>query len=228
MKAGEEILRHSIRTFQRIYPEFDVVVCWNHLTDAQLADLRSLAVPLYQQSVNDLNYQLESTDAPPGEKHSMPGWGWKLCPPRLRPETYELWLDNDILLRDRLPTIDTWLGTARTLISTGHKRAYGTFDLLVPDVTLCAGMFGLPPYFDLAPRIYRLTEMLGGKPLGYYDEQGIVAVSVLENDPLVVPMSELLTVKELKRPLARGLHFIGANRTDRHEAWELYKCYTLM
>lgn len=226
---GEETLRHSVRRFRIIYPEFDLVVCHNNLTKDQRSRLDSLDVPLYEQSVSDLDYPLVPAGSPPGHKRSMPGWGWKLCPPRLRPEAHELWIDNDLIVRERLPTVDEWLKTDRTLISKGLRREYGDYeDVIPPQHVFCAGFFGLPPGFDFADSIRRHCQLLRGRPLGYYNEQGVTSCAVLERDVMVVPLSEIDVVKKLERPLAKGLHFIGVNRSHRHDEWERYKCCTLM
>src|SRR5688572_12825908 len=89
--TGMEILRESVRVFGRIYPEFDRVVCYNNVERPAGFD------GLYEQMATDLPYPLLGPDADPGEGGS-PASGWKLCPPRLRPEAHELWLDNDIVV----------------------------------------------------------------------------------------------------------------------------------
>jgi hypothetical protein len=227
--AGEEILKHSLKRFSVLYPEFDRVVCYNNLKPGQLEMLQTLDTPLYKQSEADLNYPLVPASAEPGWKYSMPGWGWKLCPPRLRPESQELWIDNDIMILRRMPALDDWLGKDVCLISEGLQRAYGDFDDQIPIGThYCAGFFGLPPHFDFASKIDTSCKRLAGKPLGYYNEQGLVVTVVLEAGHLLVPQSQLRIVKKLEKPYSAGLHFIGANRTRTHEPWEQYKCYMLI
>jgi hypothetical protein len=226
--VGEEILRHSVKRFSIIYPEFDKVVCYNNLRTGQLAFLKSLSIPLYEQKESDLSYPMIPANAPPGWKHSMAGWSWKLCPPRLSLNSHELWIDNDMVIRNRLSSIDRWLESRTTIISEGIKRAYGDFESLISyGKVYCAGLFGLPPTYDFESQVETHCKHLCDKPLGYYNEQGVVAMSMLP-DTIVVPLSEMLIVKELTRPCPSGLHFIGANRTDWHVWWERYKCCILM
>jgi hypothetical protein len=188
-----------------------------------------MGVQLHTQKETDLGYPLASVDLLPGWKSSMPGWGWKLVPPRLRIDAHELWIDNDIVFRERLPSIDVWLKTNKAIISTGLQRAYGIFEDSIKDETpYCAGFFGLPPGLDFGERIKHYCQQLKGTPLGYYDEQGITVSVVLENNPVVVPLSELSIVKKLTKPYPKAMHFIGVNRTANHEAWSQYKCYSLM
>ena len=228
-ELGEETLTHSIRRFKKIYPEFDLIICYNNLNDNQINNLKKLNIKIHKQSSEEFNYPLMSIDSPPGWKHSMPGWGWKLVPPRLRESSHELWIDNDLIIFDRLPSIDLWLSSKRSIISEGLQRAYGIFDEFVPaDKTLCAGFFGLPPNYDFSSKIYHLCKKLNNVPLGHYDEQGITTLAVLEKNPIVAPLSEIKIIKKLTKPYPKAMHFIGVNRTSDHEAWKDYKCYLLM
>lgn len=226
--AGEEILRVAVKRFRRIYPEFDLIVCYNNLTPEQEDRLGLLNVPLHRQTEEESAHPLISVDAPPGRKNSSPGWGWKLVPPRLRIEGHELWIDNDILLRERLPTIDQWLQSDCTLISTGLHKAYGIFhDGIKDPIPYCAGFFGLPPGLDFGERIARYCQQIHG-PLGYYDEQGVTTSVVLERQHFAIPYSDLMFIKKAQRPYAKGLHFVGANRHIDYHVWDHYKCSIMM
>jgi hypothetical protein len=226
---GEECLRQSVRRFKILYPEFEIIVCCNNLADNQRLGLNNLNVEIYDQKSNELDYPLVDVNSPFGWKGSMPGWGWKLLPPRLSINSHELWIDNDVIVRERIPSIDKWLESNRSLVSLAHQRAYGVFDQEVPGNTpYCAGFFGLPPGFDFNSRILHHCKKLNGRPLGYYDEQGVTVSCLLEADPIVIPETELSVVKILKKPYSNALHFIGLNRTNDHKPWSDYKCYTLM
>jgi hypothetical protein len=226
--VGADILKHSVSRFGLLYPEFDRVICHNNLGVGQLELLRKLDVPLYQQSAIELDYPLTSIDDSSGAI-GMAGWGWKLCPPRMRPDSYELWIDNDIIIRKRMPSLEPWLHSGISMISEGHRRAYGDFETLVSDENpLCAGFFGLPPGFDFASRILQECQFLNGKPLGHFNEQGLVAKILTSHNYILIPQSELKIVKTLQRPYPAGLHFIGVNRTQFHPAWEQYKCCLLI
>lgn len=223
---GFETLTHAVRRFGTLYPEFDRIVCFNNLKDGQRERLDRLGVRLHAQRAEEFPHPLVSADAPPGWKFSMPGWGWKLVPLRLRPGGHELWIDNDIIVRERLPSIDRWLGSSAAIVSSGLQRAYGCYeDAIPPDAVYCVGFFGLPPGHDFEAAVRRHLPRIGG-PLGYYDEQGLTVSCLMELDRIVVPQEELAIVKRLTRPFAKGLHFIGVNRTHDHEAWGEYKCYT--
>jgi hypothetical protein len=224
-ELGEETLRHSIKRFKILYPEFDLIICCNNLTDSQRLKLNYLNVKIHDQQPFELDYPLVPVDAPPGWKYSMPGWGWKLVPPRLRIRSHELWIDNDLIILERLPSIEQWLSSEkRSIISDGLQRAYGIFDEDIPsNINFCAGFFGLPPNYDFSENIKKLCKKLKGEPLGYYDEQGITVLSVIQNDPIIA--SEIEIIKKITKLHYKGMHFIGVNRTKNHEAWKDYKCY---
>jgi hypothetical protein len=222
---GEETLRQSVKRFKIIYPEFDLIICCNNLNKSQRLRLNNLNVKVHDQNALELDYPLTPVNYPPGWKHSMPGWGWKLVPPRMRIESHELWIDNDVIIFERLDSIDEWLSSnKRSIISDGLQRAYGIFDQDIPsNIKFCAGFFGLPPCYDFAKNISKLCKRLNGEPLGYYNEQGITVLSVLQNNPIVT--SEIELIKKISKKRYKGMHFIGVNRTKDHTAWKDYKCY---
>ena len=91
--CGWEVLLHSLDIFPRLYPEFDMIVCHNNLEIDELKTLSTANVVLHEQKQDQLPYPVGTT-------------GWKLLPPRLRLDAHELWLDNDVVLCNRLPAID--------------------------------------------------------------------------------------------------------------------------
>jgi len=226
---GLEILVHSVRRFRVIYPEFDCIICYNNTKPTQYEKLLRLNVPLYQQSGNELEYPLEPPTSPPGWKGMWPYLGVKLCPPRLNPEGHELWIDNDLVVRRRAPTVDRWLSSDKCLIAQGHGRRYDHFEPYIPQETVCSGgFFGVPPNFDLKARLlHECRTVLGGKPVAYYDEQGLVTKVMTESPHFLAPITEVLIVKSLPdKPLPPALHFIGANRIEQDDNWLRYKAYS--
>jgi hypothetical protein len=224
-KPGEEIFRMAVKRFQALYPEFDCVVCYNNCQPEQERMLRSMGIDSYVQRETDLRYPIMQAHDPEGWLGAAPGWGWKLCPPRLRPRGHELFVDNDLLIRERLPEIDKWLASDKFLIAQSHRddpKYYGDFP--VPAGTkCCAGLFGLPPNFNFSEEIIRRCKRtLSGKPLGHWGEQGLVTSTVLSNPHIIV--KSVVNVKvPPEKPLPLALHFIAANRLDRHDCWEKFR-----
>jgi hypothetical protein len=221
-EAGWEILFESVRLMKKVYPEFDLFVCHNKMTRAETTRLGNLGVELVVQ--DDVVPPFHFLDHDEGK---IRNFCWKLIPARLRPHGHELWVDNDIIFRDRLPTIDRWLMMQTVIISSGFNRDYGRFTgLLQNDEPYCAGLFGLPPNFDFEAAIIGAC---GGQPLTGFDEQGLVALVVSKFfDRLVVPQEEMALLSEMWKPMGirwfpMGLHFARANRFSDHFCWRLYK-----
>lgn len=231
--CGMEILRESVKVFEKIYPEFDLVVCYNNINLEVIPSFNS-TVKIHKQKNGEIDYSLTAFNDPlldvqgPLRKSGMAGSGWKLCPPRLRLEAHELWLDNDIVIRERLPEIDEWLKTDGGIISEGLHRLFGIYQNFVPkNLKICAGFFGLPPHFDFHCKILEYCKLLNGKPLGHYDEQGLVSAIVTNlSEFIVVPQKNLMILEDcnkLPTEIPLGIHFVGANRLNYHNVWSDYK-----
>lgn len=222
-QIGRDILKESVRLFAKAYPEFDRVVCYNHVEQPQLSN-----VDFYPQSEDEAPCPLARPDSDP---ESATGCGWKLSPPRLRPGSHELFIDNDIVIRQRLPAIDSWLSDGESgLVSEGlhRQRMFGAFDgHIPPHVRACAGMFGLPPGFDFSERIRHYWPLMLGKPLGGYNEQGLTVATVVNMSRYVlVPLEELFICEDhatFPQIIPPALHFVAANRKPWHRGWMHYK-----
>lgn len=224
--CGKAILRESISIFANIYPEFDRVICFNNLNSLELSDLLKLA-SLYEQEEKSVPCTLS---APDSNLVEATGCGWKLAPPRLNINSMELFIDNDIIIRKRLPEIDEWLNTKNCgLISEGlhRKRMYGIYDPFIPKgINANAGLFGLPPNFDFQKEITEYANFLNGG-LGGYNEQGLTVATIV-NMPkyIMVPLTKLHISEdhaEFPKILPDAIHFVGANRKPWHRGYAAYK-----
>jgi hypothetical protein len=211
--GGWESLKKSIKILPRSYPEFDLVLCHNNLTSDQINNLTDMGIKTYKQTQNYLK---------------VGSSGWKLIPPRLRIESHELWLDNDVIIQKRLPSIDKWLESKTGIISHGLYGLYGKYKKFIKEgLNLNAGVFGLPAYFDFEQKINELYNLvLESLPLNMpFDEQGLVS-TIISNIPgfIKIPKEEIIICErgsEVKLAVA-GMHFVGINRGNK-EAWQIYK-----
>jgi hypothetical protein len=76
------------------------------------------------------------------------GVAWKLAPPRLFPDRWELSLDNDCILWQLPPTLARWLdGKAETSLALAAdvRRMFGQFAALCGPEPRNTGIRGLPP-----------------------------------------------------------------------------------
>jgi hypothetical protein len=226
---GYEILLESISRFSILYPEFKKILCFNHIDKLILKKLTD-SCDFYQSSADDVPCLLCLPDK---NIEEATGCGWKLAPPRLNPQGLELFIDNDLIIRKRLPQIDLWLKNGDYgLIAEGlnRKRMYGIFDSFVPpNIHANAGLFGLPPGFDFGKQIADYANYLNGG-LGGYNEQGLTVATVV-NMPkyIMVPLSKLHISEdhsEFPQKIPDAIHFVGANRKEWHRGWAHYKKIT--
>ena len=241
-KAGWECLSESTRLLPKIYPEFDFIICYNSfhqetlkktqpkdknpykeikLIENRLNRLLSFGIDLYEQKE-------EKIDVPHTflRPEMVGNHIWKLCPTRFRTESHELWVDNDVIITDRIPEIDEWLNKNVPVISTSYGREhYGRFDPKIGgDIACCAGLFGLPPHFGFKEK---LLQKCNGVPLEGFDEQGLI-VSIITSEKEWIPISshnfnQVGWFATLNQHL--GYHFIRLN-TGTNSAWEHYKMLT--
>ena len=185
--------------------------------------MKSFGIDLHEQSIDQLSLPHKTSNSEV-EDHF-----WKLCPIRLRPETHEIWIDNDIVIRERIPEVDDFLTKETTIISQAWGREkYGRFDAIVPKTepwTCCAGFFGIPPHFDFQAKA---LELCNGYPLQGFDEQGLVASIVTSTENWIPIQSWNLRQEGWWEPvheLTRATHFIRLN-TGTNSAWEKHKILT--
>ena len=226
-KNGWDVLSESIRLFPRVYPEFDLVVCYNNLSYDELIKLKSFGVPVHEQKSCQAEFPFNSSTDPKSKS-----FAWKLVPTRLHPNCHELWIDNDIVIRRRIPEIDMWLSFEDSaIISYGYNPDYGRFiNSIASCHTFCAGLFGLPPGFDFKSQIVKYCD---GLPLYGFDEQGLVSLIVSEMSHIVIApqnldMFGMWAGPNRIRQITENVHFARANQPGkRHEPWRYYKLTTI-
>lgn len=217
-----ECLQNSIKYFQHFYKDkFDYFVMNNshHKFNCN-------AVVIDQKKYkNDL-------------KFPAVGPAWKLFPARLRQESHEIFIDNDLILHEKHPVIDLFLRSNNMIFCTeGYAKRFGVFqNLITKNIKLNSGFFGLPPHFDFKARIEEVVSMFDLPPffdfkyelehrhkkLGHtkmffdgfsrYDEQGCVSLilSNHSNFKLVSIKDISVCVDKFKIGLF-GIHFVGLN-----------------
>lgn len=224
---GYEVLLESIKNFALIYPEFDRVVCFNNIDKKKLKIFEKHAEIIEQKE----SFLPCAVMPPEPMTDRATGCGWKLAPPRLRPNGLELFLDNDLIIFSKIEEIDKWISSNRHgIITEGKWRLFGAFQNFINEKhKLCAGLFGLPPFFNFYRNIQYFYSYFN-KPLGAFDEQGLSAaiVSNMKNF-YIVPIKKLRIVEnhdelpDIFKEKIAGIHFVGANRRLHHNGWYFYK-----
>jgi len=223
-EAGWECFSESVRITPKIYPEFDYVICHNGMDAKMLKRLRGFGIDLYDQKFEEIGVPFEFTIK---TTDNVSNHAWKLCPLRLRPESHEIWMDNDIILWDRIPEIDEFINDDKKPIvsQTWSRELYGQFDCDIPDgCSICAGFFGLPPSFPFKEKIYDSIKLK--MPLSGFDEQGMIAYIITNNENGWIGIRphylNQLGWWEYIQELPLGGHFIRLN-TGTNSGWEMYK-----
>lgn len=170
---GYECLEKSIQLWKKIFKnKFDIVVCHNQQNSHQLNILKKLEVDLICQE----NYACEIKIKP---KDSF----WKLYPPRLRLESHEIFIDNDLLIFKKFNLLEEFLVNEDLIICTeGHKRFYGNFlKLIKTNNNINTGFFGLPPFFDLKNELNKFIENQGNTEIKLHDDDQGILMSIFQN-----------------------------------------------
>ena len=201
-------LEHSIRNFIKNYEnKFNYYVCYNTINEKKLNYVKKYPVKLLNQN----NYVKELKIKP--KNHPC----WKLFPPRININTHEIFIDNDLVLYEKLPLINKFLKNNDVLIITeARSRAYGNFSKLVKtEDNMNTGFFGLYPNFDFKKEINKvLNKKIIENWNVHWDEQGLVAyIFEKYNYNLISTRKIFAGIKKL--PLTdgtKGIHYIGLNR----------------
>lgn len=201
---GFRILKLSVKSFTDLYQDqFDYVIVHNSLSDTQIKDISDLGVPLLEASYhNEIKYPPQDTK-------------WKLYPQRLRPDSHEIVLDNDIIWFNKLRQIDEFLKSDKFLIVSGRQRNLGHYDKFVPKgMNLNSGILGYPPGFDLTKEICKIID---DEPFNLWqhwnDDQGIMATIILNTSNYIrIPLNEVTISYPEYTPCPYATHFCGINK----------------
>lgn len=202
--AGYDCLFQSIINFRKLY-DAEIVVYYNG-----------------NQKLNFCNTNIQCVDQFKifGE-HTTRGVAWKLYPPRINIERHELFIDNDLIIENKIQEIDDFFNqTDYTLLLEGIARNYGKFENHVPNgYKINSGLFGIPPGFNLN----KFIQFYGDNWSGHFNEQGLVAMALLSSKKYIIIPNNKITNCETRFKPASGMHFVGLNRSEKHQPWSDYK-----
>jgi len=213
--AGYECLQLSIKSFLKFY-DAEVVICHNCPEN----NLPTMPFRLIDQQIISEKSKIKPT-----------GVSWKLYPPRIDINRHEIVIDNDIIFMDQIPEIDAFLKNDCTLLLEGDSRTYGRFERYVPEgYQINSGIFGMPPRFDLHKYVdfycrsdWEINAFGQHKESKTFDEQGLVALALLNYHKYAIIPSTSVTNCERELVMAKAMHFIGLNRRKHHYPYALYK-----
>lgn len=213
-RSGFQCLKSSIESFVKHY-DVDVMVCFN-CDRHQLSNVRNY--DLFDQRVFAKN-----------TSHEPKGVSWKLYPTRIALDRHEIIVDNDIVFEEKIEEIDNFLAGDHTLMLQGTTTAFGRFAKHIsPGISINSGIYGMPPGFDLNKYfnfyIGNGWENNAQHKLSYtFDEQGLVALSLLDYQNYRIIPNTVITNCEKELIPGKAMHFIGLNRDELHYPYRLWK-----
>jgi hypothetical protein len=224
-KDGFDVLDHAVDQARKLYPECDYAVLYNNLNDKEMKRIEKIGVELIEQT----QYNVEGIAPPIKAEHLM----W---PPRVRIETHELQMDNDIVLLRRHAYIDEFLHEDDLFIATESyiPQNYGLYSDAVPTRRgkgINSGLYGMPPGFDFGKWLFEFYEKYDRRPYHHLNPQGIVAAMIKDqakfkimakSDIIIVPTMRKWRMDMLVRKVV-GLHFTGINRSMCIDQWAIYR-----
>ena len=244
LQQGLDILAESIKkTTQTLgIDNFDWVICYNGLNADQIDFIKKAKgdLPIFLMSQDWSNCPIPDNVQTPRRRdgsfemngNRCGGTLWKVCPARVRMESHEIVMDNDVILLNKFPQIDEFLAaTDKTLILEEPVRFYGRYDCLFPQGSpnLNSGFMGFPPGYDYAKAICNEWTKHGCyTQLSQADEQGLLTYALQREPSIRIKPDQMIEI--LHRDFGKnitgeeqGLHFTQANRGDNHRAWLYYK-----
>lgn len=224
---GIDMLETSIKFAQAILDglsgSVEYIVCHNNLNASTRRQVDLMAKDLGVQSL-DVTGNLPSNLVNVSEKN---GW-WKYCPPRIDENTYEIIMDNDVVIWNRPESLVAGVReNAFVTLTDAGGQFYGDYQDLIfaiaPNLCLNAGILGLPRNVVID------TSKVNGKQLSdfFHSEQGFVAMMYANylGRKRQIPLTEVqqlninhLRPKELILKYDGG-HFCGCTY-NHFEYWE--------
>ena len=221
-EEGFECLRRSVSNFLNFYKDqFQYFICYNNIQENKLEWSKKFKINLINQNnfVNSLNIN---------PKDSNPCW--KLYPPRINNNVYEIFIDNDIVLHKKI-NLNEVINKNYFFITQALKRNYGSLDkCIISEFDYNSGFFGVPVGFDFKKEINKIIEKFNinwnlgfgpeGRP-GHFEEQGIVSYIINKNKHELINLEKIYISFEDYQLGKYGVHFVGVN-TDIKRFWNFY------
>lgn len=215
--SGIKCLISSIQKMKSMYHDtFDYVVCHNGVSKEKLDSLPFVSFVDQEKHTSSLPI------APVGP-------AWKLYPPRLRPESHEIILDNDLIIYKKPPLFTEFLERNQIVATEAFKRSYsGPLEKDIPfGFNLNSGVLCLPPGFDFGDKIKKTIEQNNINWNGHLDEQTLVA-HVLNKEKLkIIPLTEISVCLDVFKLGTCGIHFVGLNK-GKDQYWKEFHSRKLL
>jgi len=205
-KIGFLSLKLSISCMKKIFENsVDYAICYNNLNQHQLNMLPDVDILVNQHEYENI-YNCESPIGP----------AWKLYPPRLRRESPEISMDNDLILYNRLQKIDDFMHGSFFMITEAYNWSYhGILKNFLPsDVKINSGFVCLPPDYDYQSEISRTIDQFQLGWQNHFSEQTLVAYVFFQKNYTLINLKEINVCANVLDFGQAGLHLVGINRNN--------------
>jgi hypothetical protein len=244
LPQGVHILIESVRMTLKAFgvDTFDWMICYNNIPTENLELLKQgvkdKPIHFFKQDWQTCPIE-EECRSPQRDDGSFEWNGnrcggtlWKACPARMRMDTHEIVMDNDIVLLQKLKPIQDFLASKdKVLILEEPIRFYGRYDHLFPksEPYLNSGLMGFYPGYDFGRAIRNAWEHNGRfTNISQADEQGLLMYALSQSPSVRIDKNlivEILARDFQQKPTGKegGIHFTQSNRLPNHRAWGLYQ-----
>lgn len=221
-KNGLDCLKLCFNKFAKFYKdEFRYFLCFNDVDEKLLDWTKNFNIELIDQ-----NSYKESLIINPIKNHSC----WKLYPPRIDNNAYEIFVDNDLVLHKKFD-FNYFFENNKFFMCEGISPvgAYGTFqDKINYKYKLNAGLFGIPPQYDFQKEI---NDVLDKNKINwdndYFEEQGLVSYILHQKKCEVITLDKIFICFERYKVGEYGVHFVGLN-SNNDLYWKIYKSKSIL
>jgi hypothetical protein len=244
LQQGLDILIESVyRTTKALGVDtFDWMICYNSISAETESFLKTALadkpVSFFRQNWADCPID-DVCQSPQRKDGSFEvngtrcgGTLWKACPARMRIDTHEIVMDNDVVILNKFHQLEEFLASSdKALILEEPIRFYGRFAHLFPEAPpyLNSGLMGFPPNYDFAAQIRRTWELNGRlHEISQADEQGLLTYTLSQLPSVRISQKQVLEVlaKDYGAKITGNedaIHFTQANRIPRHLSWQEYQ-----
>jgi hypothetical protein len=213
-KQGLNCLKTSIKNIIKLYEkEFKYYLCYNNIDVNKIKWIYDFPISLVNQEKHLKSLSLIPTNNP----------CWKLYPPRLDINSYEIFLDNDLILYKKI-NLNEIINKNIFFISQAIEKSYGSLQNNINlNVNLNSGFFGVPPGFDFQKEIELIIKKFNIEwKNSHFEEQAVVAYIINKNKYELINLEKIYICKDKIKQSDYGLHFVGVNKGN-DKFWKTYK-----
>ena len=225
---GMSCLTKSIKSFINVYgTNFNFYICYNNINKPKI-------------NINvKINY-IEQKNVLINGNGSI----WKFSPPRINLDSYELFVDNDIVFVKKNNQLIEFFNNQKTIICEDFIRYYGKYDSNIQKSLICnAGLFGIPPNFNLENQLIKTWKNNNSYDfINSADEQGLTILTLSQSNFILIKNNKFIVlhpegipsmkknILEFKKFDWHGdfFHFVNLNDKKKiHKHYKIYKSFTM-